>query len=83
VLAAALERIATSSAYGAPERPLRKSRELVRAPRDDDPSLGGALSAAVSAPGEDGEWRLGVLAVFMLATTVALAAAAYLRRCTP
>lgn len=78
--AAALRRVATSPAYGAPERPLRKSRELVRVPRDDDPSLGGALSAAVSAPGEGGGWRLGVLAVVLVATTSALGAAAYRRR---
>jgi hypothetical protein len=78
--AAALERIATSPAYGAPERPLRKSRELVRRPGEDDASLGGALSAAVSAPGEGGEWRLGVLAAFLVATTGALGAAAYRRR---
>jgi hypothetical protein len=86
--AAALERLATSPAYGAPERPLagssepprRKSRELVRVPRDDDSSLGGALSAAASAPGEDGEWRLGVLAIVLLATTAGLGAAAYRRR---
>jgi hypothetical protein len=86
--AAALERIATSPAYGAPERPLkraserplRKSRELVRVPRDDDPSLGGALSAAASVPGEDDEWRLGVLAIVLLATTAGLGAAAYRRR---
>jgi hypothetical protein len=78
--AAALERIATSPAYGAPERPLRKSRELVRTPSDDDPSLAAALSAAVSAPGEGGGWRLGVLAVVLLATTVGLAAVAYRQR---
>ena len=89
--AAALERIATSPAYGAPERPLgrateqsrRKSRDLVRDARDDDASFGGALSAAVSAPGEDGEWRLGVLAVVLAATTAALGAAAYRRRGRP
>jgi hypothetical protein len=78
--AAALERIATSPAYGAPDRPLRKSRELVRTPSDDDASLGAAFSAAVSAPGEGGEWRLGVLAAILVATTAALAVAAYRRR---
>jgi hypothetical protein len=89
--AAALERIATSPAYGAPERPLnrasersrRKSRELVRVPRDDDSSLGGALSAAASATGEDGGWRLGVLGGVLLATTAGLCAAAYRRRGRP
>jgi hypothetical protein len=81
--APALERIATSPAYGAPERPLRprkKSRELVRMPPDDDTSLGGAVSAAVSAPGEGGEWRLGVLAGFLVASTGAIGVAAYRRR---
>jgi hypothetical protein len=89
--AAALERIATSPAYGAPERPRRaptersrrKTRDLVRAARDDDSSLSSGLSAAVSAPGEDGEWRLGVLAVALVATTGALGAVAYRRRARP
>jgi hypothetical protein len=78
--AAALERIATSPAYGAPERPLRKSRKIVRPRREDDASVGKAVSAAVSAPGEGGEWRLGVLAVALVATTGALGVAAYRRR---
>jgi hypothetical protein len=78
--AAALERIATSLAYGAPERPLRKSRKIVRPRSEDDASVGKAVSAAVSAPGEGGEWRLGVLAVALVATTGALGMAAYRRR---
>jgi hypothetical protein len=77
--AAALERITTSPAYGAPERPLRKSRDMVRPPTDDA-SLGGALSAAISAPGEGGEWRLGILAGVLVVSTGALTAVAYRRR---
>jgi hypothetical protein len=78
--AAALERIATSPAYGAPERPLRKSRNMVRPPTEDDASLRRALSAAIEAPGEGGEWRLGVLAVVLVTTTAGLGTAAFLRR---
>jgi hypothetical protein len=78
--AAALERIATSPAYGAPERPLGKSRDMVRPPTEDDASLRRALSAAVEAPGEGGAWRLGVLAGVLVATTAGLGTAAFLRR---
>jgi hypothetical protein len=76
--AAALEQIATSPAYGAPERPLRPTKKTQT--RDDDPSLGGAASAAISSPGGGGEWRLGVLGGFIVATTAALGTAAYRRR---
>src|SRR5688572_12099414 len=72
--AAALGQIATSPAYGAPERPLRKSRKIVRARSEDDASLGGALSAAVTAPGEGGGWRLGLLGIFLVASTAAVSA---------
>jgi hypothetical protein len=78
--AAALTRIATSPAYGAPERPLRRAPEVKRQLADKDPSLESVLSAAVSARGEDGQWRLGVLVIVLVTTTVVLAAAAYRRR---
>jgi hypothetical protein len=80
--AEALEQIATSLAYGAPEQPLRRraTKETPVRPEDDEPTLAGALSAAVSAPGEGGEWRLGVLAGVLFATTGALGVAAYRRR---
>jgi hypothetical protein len=77
--AAALERLATSPGYGAPERPLRRTGKPAEG-LGDDPSLGGALSAAVSAPGEGGEWRLGVLAGILVATTGGLGVVAYRRR---
>ena len=84
-----LEQIATSSAYGAPQVRLRRgSEESVRGdaafsrPRiEEDPSLGQALSAAVTVAGDASNGRVIGLLVFMAGiTAIALGAAGYQRR---
>lgn len=82
--AGVLERIATSSAYGAPKAKLEAlgSEASGRPLRpEDEPSAGGGLSAAVSAVqgGEAGR-LVGVLVALLVITALAVAGAALRQR---
>ena len=75
--AAALRAIATSSAYGAPQKRIAPKR--IVQPRREAPDSSGALSAAAIASGSSGShalWLLGILAL----TTVSAFVAAGLRQ---
>ena len=85
-----LEQIATSSAYGAPQKKLRTAAPADPNERSDaeigpaiekDTSVGGSLSAAVDVAADGSNGRLiGLLIVLLAITGVALASAGYRQR---
>ena len=81
--AALLKEVATNSAYGAPLRRLKskKGREQLERAAREDPTVGKALSEAVSVVGTGSDDRLIGLALVLLAiTALAAGTAAYRRR---
>ena len=70
-----LQQLATAPNLGAPARPRHAQRAVIR-PSEERASATGALSAAVTAAGDGGSARFTILALALVAITMAMLAAA-------